>query len=350
MGAVGGCASPRAGRSGGGGGDGGAAGDGALGGAAATLGRMCFGACGSADERKCSISSTDCASDLCLVDPASATVNYCTIDCTSSPCPAGWRCEAIQAFGHPEVQRACVAEPAMCGDGITQLGETCDADDPVLGRCVECMRFEARCGDGVVQSPEVCDGDTPDAYCAPGCSRLVHPAFSFDVNERVASAIDRVSGSTTYFYGTGYETGETLSGELPLAGGADGCGGVRVVEATSELTRLEWTYCEAEGDGMSIWTFALPRAVVTYDDWEGPIPPQLGASVTLRKRGTDRHVEWTMADMQRFEVRTYIADDPAHTLGSIQLRFEHPDPIQSFTNDTATLNLDVEMTHPVLAP
>src|SRR5690349_24718182 len=56
---------------------------------AETLGHMCFGACGAADSRKCSLTSPDCASDLCLVDPGSDLINYCTVDCTSRACPAG---------------------------------------------------------------------------------------------------------------------------------------------------------------------------------------------------------------------------------------------------------------------
>jgi hypothetical protein len=313
-----------------------------------TLGRMCFGACGAADSRKCSIGSPDCASDLCLVDPSSDLINYCTVDCTRRPCPAGWRCEPIQAFGHPDVTSACVAEPAACGDGITQLGETCDGDDPAFGRCVDCGRWEASCGDGAIQSPEVCDGDTAEAYCAPGCGSLIPPSFSFTVHDRVASAVDRVSGPSTYFYGTGFEFGELHTGTLPQAGDADGCGAVRVLETTPELTRLEWTYCDPDRTAASTWTFAIPRIEVTHDDWDAPIPPQFDATVVLRKLDEDRHLEWTMAHMERFAVRVWMTAPPAHVRGTIQFRLEQPDPIQSFSTASAELDLEFEMTHPVL--
>jgi hypothetical protein len=316
---------------------------------AETLGNMCFGACGAADSRKCSIGSPDCASDLCLVDPGHPQINYCTVDCTSRACPAGWRCEAIAAFGHDEVERGCVADLATCGDGVTQLGEVCDGDDPVRGRCVECARFESVCGDGAVQAPEVCDGDTADAYCAPGCGRLVHPSFTFTVHMRVANAVDRVEGPSTYFYGVGYEFGETETGDLPRAGDARGCGAVRVVEATTELTRLEWTHCAVEGDEISVWTFAIPRGIAEHDDWDAPIPPQFAASVSLRHGDGVRRIDWGMEHMERFEVRNWSAEDPAQTLGSIHFRLEQDDPVQSFTVDPATLDLEVEMIHPVLA-
>ena len=314
-----------------------------------TLGKQCTGACGSADERKCSITSEDCGSDLCLVDPAHRLIAYCTVDCTRLACPEGYDCEDIKAFGHDEVLKGCIAQPAECGDGVVQLGELCDGDDDgsMLGRCVECSRWEAVCGDGVIQAPEQCDGDTGGAYCMDNCSRLMHPTFKFEVHKRVANAVDYVQGNSTRFYGTGYQRGEVAMGQLPLAGDDKGCGAVRVLEATAELTRVEWTYCDDE-DTVSVWTFAVPRTEVRYHNWDGPIPTQFDASVLLKHPDGVRSIAWDMTHMEAFEVRSYIVRDARSSLGDINFRLEQPDPVQSFSITRAELNLDIEMTHPAL--
>lgn len=173
-----------------------------------TRGQTCTGGCGSDDNRKCSVSNTDCP--LCLVDPDHVRLTYCTQDCTAQPCPVGWSCEAIKAFGQDDVERACVADAAVCGDGTVQLGEVCDGDDPQLGRCdacsgyvaacgdgvlqegevcegddpqlgecVDCMGYRSICGDGVLQADEACDGDGPEGYCVDDCWRRLTPYVTF---------------------------------------------------------------------------------------------------------------------------------------------------------------------------
>lgn len=311
-----------------------------------TLGRMCTGACGSADERKCTIGSDICATDLCLVDPASELINYCTIDCTSRSCPAGWRCEEVKAFGHDDVTRACVAEPATCGDGITQLGEVCDGDDPSQGRCVDCARFEPICGDGVLQGDEVCDGDTAEEYCV-SCARFMRPTFSVTTSNWNAMAVESVEGPTTTFSGAGVSEYTMLGGEVPQAGDANGCGAVRVLETTNMFTRLEWTWCGEFTTARAIWRFSIPRTEADYNVNDGDIPTEFAMDVTLEQPDVDREVSWTMEDVQRFEVRTWqVVGDRTST--NIDVRFEHPDSIQSFSTDEARFNATFEMTHPPL--
>src|SRR5438105_13901073 len=64
------------------------------------LGKDCIAACGAGDDRKCTMPSDKCKSNLCIVDPTqpgTAHIAYCTVDCTHGDCPAGWHCEDVKA-------------------------------------------------------------------------------------------------------------------------------------------------------------------------------------------------------------------------------------------------------------
>ena len=334
-------------------GDGGAGGD--AGGwvrpGEAQLGNPCEGACGSADERKCAINSDGCDNDLCLVDPSHPQITYCTVDCTSVPCPSGWRCEAIVSFGDRAVERACVAEPASCGDGAVQLGEVCDGDSPELGRCVDCARYEAVCGDGHVQDREACDGDTPDGYCV-GCASILAPHFDFTVYTASAGAVFEVDGPTTHYYGAsihGFSTVTELSGDLPHAAEPDGCGSIEVVSTDAEKTVLRWIICDSDGQDRVTWTFPIPRAEVDVDVWSGTPPETWRTTALLERPAAGRSLEWTTTEHNDiFEVRVWQAGEHGLVRGDIRARLVQDDPIQSFSRVDAELQLDFAVHHPVL--
>ncbi len=314
-----------------------------------TLGHMCGGACGSADERKCSISHEECASDLCLVDPASDLIAYCTVDCTARACPAGFRCEAIKAFGHDEVTHGCVAETASCGDGIVQLGEVCDGDDGVHGHCVDCARWEAACGDGAVQEGEACDGDDAEGYCNASCTARVAPQFRITAYTWEASAMVSYTPTTSVTTGWNIDYGGVDAGGLPLAGDSSGCGSVRVLDSTAELTRLEWVQCDTDGQIRATWNVAIPRTETSYATPGSAAAAGFQAEVTLRADEYDREVTWTMDDATgSFQLDTYIVDDPATTYTNIDLWFEKQSPLASFQDDYARMNVLLVMTHPVV--
>jgi hypothetical protein len=226
---------------------------------AAGIGGTCVAACGSGDDRKCSMPSTDCPGNLCLVDPTQPIehLTYCTIDCSASDaaCPAGWHCEGIEAFENDSVTRACVANPASCGDGIVELGEACDGDS-AAGKCsADCQTLSGNCGDGIVQPDEVCDGDTAAGYCQ-ACKKIVGPQIAITGVQASATAyIDAANGYANL------DSTTSINGALPSAGDAQGCGALKVVEQTSELLRFTVKVCDA--DASMTWTIALPLAATS---------------------------------------------------------------------------------------
>lgn len=311
------------------------------------LGEPCEGACGSADERKCAISSPDCSNDLCLIDPGHPQITYCTVDCTDRPCPGGWRCEDIVSFGDRAVERGCIAEPAECGDDVVELGETCDGDTPEGGRCVDCQGWESVCGDGHLQDDEVCDGDDAQGYCID-CARRMAPDFDFTVFSALGNAVQEVQGNTTWFYGASYEG--PLAGDLPAAGGAEGCGAIEVVDTDEARTVLRWTVC-SEGEDRVTWTFALPRDLVDLSFWDGTPPEEWRVTATLEHPSTGQSMTWSTTDHNDiFELRSWQVEAHGLVRGHLRARMEQDDPIQSFTIDPAELELDFTVHHPVLAP
>jgi cysteine-rich repeat protein len=85
------------------------------------VGTSCASGCAGADI--CANPSTDCEHGYCLFDGRDDSFDsYCTKDCTTTGCPAGYHCESIEF----DLTRACVADVASCGNGVVERGETCD--------------------------------------------------------------------------------------------------------------------------------------------------------------------------------------------------------------------------------
>lgn len=78
----------------------------------------------------CVTHTTACRTGYCLADARRPLGgDYCSIDCAPRPCPAGYHCEVIEGA----VPHACVADAAVCGNGVTEPGETCDDHNVVPG-------------------------------------------------------------------------------------------------------------------------------------------------------------------------------------------------------------------------
>lgn len=85
------------------------------------VGEACATGCIGAD--LCANADATCEQGFCLFDGREGTSDsYCTVDCSMVACPAGYHCEDV-AF---QIQRACVADVAVCGNGVVERGETCD--------------------------------------------------------------------------------------------------------------------------------------------------------------------------------------------------------------------------------
>jgi cysteine-rich repeat protein len=92
--------------------------------------------------------------------------------------------------GHSVSNRAvlaCAPNPAVCGNGVREIGEECDdgntagCDGPTAPRhygCSQNCRIE-RCGDGIVQCGEDCDDGAnngqPGDPCSPSCTEVPPP-------------------------------------------------------------------------------------------------------------------------------------------------------------------------------
>lgn len=344
---------------------------------AETLGQSCTGACGAADDRKCTTTTADCP--LCMVDPGHQQITYCSQDCTSQPCPSGWTCENVKAFGQDSVESACVADTAQCGDGVLQLGEECDGDDPMLGRCVSCEGYEAVCGDGSVQTGEVCDGDDPllgrcvdcerfEAICGDGvvqageacdgnsavgycinCERLETPRVVLSVRSTTrTNGVQRQEGNSTWYYGFGFEDmNPTLA--IPAEGDARGCGRVEILEATSEATRIAFTLCDQEGWGTATWTVGLPRASNVRVQLSDPEIPSIYRPEHVVEGGEGSYrLGWDIAHARRFQVSSFMSEPPAFTRGNLEVWLEQPDPMVSFADAEARLEVGFVILHPLL--
>jgi hypothetical protein len=92
----------------------------------------------------CAVPQPSCAGNVCVGQSSSSFVSgVCTARCETSACPAGWRCETVK--GSPA--RVCVSA-AVCGNGMVEMGEACDAPPPTdhcAAGCAAC-RVSARPG------------------------------------------------------------------------------------------------------------------------------------------------------------------------------------------------------------
>ncbi|HEY4178882.1 MAG TPA: hypothetical protein VGM90_18675 [Kofleriaceae bacterium] len=69
--------------------------------------------------------SSDCENHTCVWDGRGDSFGdaYCSQSCESAGCPTGYAClPAEDGTG-----KFCFADPAVCGDGVVQRGEVCDA-------------------------------------------------------------------------------------------------------------------------------------------------------------------------------------------------------------------------------
>jgi hypothetical protein len=233
-----------------------------------SLGKDCFGACGSADPSlRCALPPADgdsCGGAWCLVDhkASSGSFVYCTFDCSAEACPPGYSCDTIDVMGAPGIQRGCIADAPVCNDGIKQRGEVCErGETSEQGECKEdCSGWVSSCGDGIKQPTEVCDGDTTEGYCID-CKEIRPPSLALSNLK-----IDMESDS--YQQWKHVSSASSLVVELPTAGDANDCGRFGVVEDTADLVRVEFTHCSASSQSRATWTVALPRKPGSWSKYD----------------------------------------------------------------------------------
>ena len=108
-----------------------------------------------------------CADGVCVTASSISSAGICSRECVSADCPSGYRCDTV--IGHPT--QVCV-NAAVCGNGIVEMGETCD--DPVptdhcADACVYCkprsrpgwVKVDLKAGDLVMSV----DAFPPTASC-----------------------------------------------------------------------------------------------------------------------------------------------------------------------------------------
>jgi hypothetical protein len=69
-----------------------------------------------------STTSDSCENRFCVWDGRFGFDSYCSEPCEEGTCPAGWQC-LVADDGEGSF---CFANPAECGNGIVERGETCD--------------------------------------------------------------------------------------------------------------------------------------------------------------------------------------------------------------------------------
>ncbi len=77
------------------------------------------------------VANAKCTLGTCVYDGTHPVTNpttkqtsyetYCSADCTAAMCPTGWDCTPADGD-----KRVCTKQPAVCGDGVVQMGEACD--------------------------------------------------------------------------------------------------------------------------------------------------------------------------------------------------------------------------------
>lgn len=104
---------------------------------------------------------------------------------------------ARNATAPADCTNASLGDPAVCGDGVIEDPETCEASDDAAcpGHCVDCA-CEPYCGDGAIDPGEVCDGMTFDPFSF-ACPLQVGPACAADCGSCCAT---QVCGSATGGY------------------------------------------------------------------------------------------------------------------------------------------------------
>ena len=279
------------------------------------LGDECFGACGSADPSlRCALPDVTkeyCGGAWCVVDTkaTSGSFVYCTFDCSTTACPAGYRCETVDLMGTPGTQRACLAEPPVCGDAIKQHGEPCErGESSDQGRCKDdCSGWASSCGDGVKQAGEVCDGDSAAGYCV-ACKELRPPSISLR-NLQIEMESD------TYQQWTHTSGAASFEAPLTSAGDSHGCGRVQVLEDTAELVRIEVSHCAEASQSRATWQIALPKTPTRWqksaypkelvptakmEKWESPI-----GAFTFGPKSVVREFEGTAETVDKAIVGSY---------------------------------------------
>jgi len=163
-------------------------------------------------------------------------------DC--EPCESGAACRGEADCVAGLLCSAGVCVSPLCGDGVVNPGEACDAGDANADGVADVCRTDctvAACGDGVRDTGEACDdGNTADGDgCSADCNRIAH-GFTCDGNAPDVCMATCGDGLVA--------TGEECDDGNDIA--ADGCEACAVVDGYS-CTTVDPSVCTAGcGDGI----------------------------------------------------------------------------------------------------
>ncbi len=191
---------------------------------AVQLGETCSAGCN--PDEVCAIFVGDrCPLEYCLIDTTGDLLDldpYCTSVCEPGECPAGYECQEVFSSS-AGVDRACVAEPAVCGDAVVQRGEACD--------------------DGNTDGGDLCSADC------------------LAVTEVATLTIDVTFKATVQGDGSPADIEQRI--EQPVSQSGTECGQARITEPAANGTET-WEIVLCSGEQRALLSTSLP--IETYDD------------------------------------------------------------------------------------
>ena len=246
------------------------------------LGGACAGGCGGTNV--CTVESTECETGACLFDSRGATwQSYCTMGCSSAACPVGYHCEDVAFI----LQRACVADPAVCGDNVLQRGEACD--------------------DGNNIDNDGCKGDCSAQDTPAAAQKRGHFVFS-------------VTGSYTPKGGADTPFAYNADVDNQLNEFGDECNVVRDASAGSDGT-TSWRRFSANDcvdSAVPILSISVPFTVGTFSEPYAQVP-RICAKLSL-PAPDDAQVTYCAGDAQSLQVTASSATKTTGTFTAHALR------------------------------
>ncbi len=111
-------------------------------------------------------------------------------------------------------------------------------------------------------------------------------------------------------------------------------------------TRVALTICDDDRWGRATWTLGFPRDLVRFQD-EGSVPDAYLPTHEVVSMDDSYRLTWGRADVDRVMVSSFEVEAPSFTRGNITVQLSQTDPIASFADARATLDLSFEILDPL---
>jgi len=154
-----------------------------------------------------------CADGVCVTASSISSAGICSRTCESADCPSGYRCDTV--IGQPT--RVCV-NAAVCGNGIVEMGETCDAPVPADHCADACVRCKPKTRPGWVKM-DLQAGDlhlSVDAFPPTAACTLRVSSY----NNQLSISIESCDSAQVF---TLFGVLSTAAGTTALGGGTSLC-------------------------------------------------------------------------------------------------------------------------------